>query len=121
MGQAPGFEGLEQRAELGAGGADFLLVIGEAAGFVVRDFVVIFAHVGEDAQEAFAFGRGCAAVGTVGGGEQEREEEAAVLFDVALDEIALGKAGEFGLEIRRSGTARECFPQVTNFVGRQQM
>ena len=121
MGQAPGFECLEEGVEFGDGGTDLLLVIKKATRFVVGDFVVVFAHISEDAEEALVFGGSGAAKGTVRNGVQQCDEEAAVLRDEALDQITLGEPDELGFEVWGHVPARERVTQCLHFVRRDRM
>src|ERR1035437_8002997 len=99
--QAPDLERVEQGAELRRGGAHFLLVIAILVRPVIGNGVAVLAHVGQHPEKAFAVGGGGCGERTLQGGQQQREKQAAVLFDVAVSETAAPQPDQLALEIRR--------------------
>src|ERR1035438_6474814 len=96
--QAPDLESQKHVIEFRCSRAHFLLVIDKAAWPVIGNGIIILAHVGQHAQEAFPFRRGGFGERVLLGGQQQRNDQTAVLFDVALTQAA---AGQLGFEIWR--------------------
>lgn len=104
MAQAPGFEALEQGLEFHIGLADFLLVIDKTVGPVVRDAVVILAHISQHTQEAlthfrFDFGKRAGAKSL-----QQSNETTAMPCYGPMQQIALLEPAELSVEIGRHVT-----------------
>lgn len=119
--QSPGLKRLEQVVQVGGDSPHFLLVIDKSARLVIRNGIVIFAHVSQHTQQSPKLPLVRRLEGTVLSCGEQRDYRPAILFHKAVAQLAPGEPTQLGLKVGRDIAAAQFFAKVFDLMRGHEM
>jgi len=114
--QSPRLERPKEVPEFNRGGAHFPLVVRKPLRLVIGNRIVVLPYVGQHAQQSFALLPASFAKGTVLGCQEQRGEQAAILFDEMMAEIAGRQSSQLAQKVCRQGASNQRLAQCLHFM-----